>query len=528
MHSYKVIPLLLALAISCGDETPRPEPVIPDPPAPSLGSGCDILSMKIKAGDFDLRTEIDTENWGVTIYCYEEDEEFLSEATCELELSEGARVEPDPSVARNYNRKLTFVVTAADGSEAIYVVKKQVLERPSRPRKPVVMWIDSENSMFTLDTKEKIADAVMHAYNCGFSGIVMDIKSPASGDVLYRSDFLGYCPRLKKTDVPQDFDMLQELIDRCRERGMTISASVSIMTMPRPATEKGQAYFNENLASSLAKCYLPEVGIIDQKDDPSKAYDFLNPSSPKVHDYVIRMVTELATKYDLDGIALDYCRYPDMFSDFSDVSRAAFEEYIGAPVENFPEDIMVFPGTEKGQYAMGKLFKQWIKWRASVIQGYVRDCRDAIKAVNPSIKLEYWSEAWWWDSWMKGQNWASSKAGKPSGNAWAADDYMDTAFAEYLDIYHLGAYVSKVYGLGELYTIEFLLNYGKQRNAGACTLYASFGAYNANLNWTDATEFCYMNAEGVMIFELGSVRNRWGVYKKAIWKAMRKMGEYDD
>ena len=46
--------------------------------------------------------------------------------------------------------------------------------------------------------------------------------------------------------------------------------------------------------------------------------------------------------------------------------------------------------------------------------------------------------------------------------------------------------------------------------------------------YDSAEGFCYMNAEGVMIFELGSVRNRWGVYKKAIWKAMRKMGEYDD
>ncbi len=523
-HCSLLSAFVVLLAMGCSGKKESPEPA-PEP-QPVLSSECKILSMEITAGEWELQTAIDQESRAITIYCYDEDLSSLKSASCTLALSDSARVTPDPSVARNYTRHLTFVVTAEDGTEAVYTVSPEILPTPERPAKPVVMWIDAENSMQFLNTKAKIASEIQKAYNSGFSGIVVDVKSPVSGDVLYKSDFLGYCPHLLNTDVPQDFDFLQEIIDVCRSKGMTITASVSVMTMPRPATSIGQSYWEANLQGSLAKACLPG-GIINQADDPQKTHTFLNPSSDAVHDYVMRMVGELASKYDLDGIALDYCRYPDVYSDFSDTSRKAFEEYSGSVVENFPEDIMTFSGSERDTYVPGPSFKEWVKWRASVIQGYVKDCRETIKAIKPSIRLECWTEGWWWDCWAKGQNWASQKASLPSGTTWAADDYMETGYAEYLDIYHLGAYVETVRGFGSLYTMEYLLNYAKQRILGACTMYGSFGAYAEHLKWGDAAEYFYVNADGMMIFELGSVRNRWGTYRKAIWRGMRTLGEYD-
>ena len=521
-----VIPFLLLAIVAC-KPSPAPEPG-PGPvdPIDTLSSSCAILSMSVQAGEWTLECEVDTAEAKIALLYYEEDLTALKTATATVTLAEGAKITPDPSNEKDYRKMATFIVTAEDGTEKIYRVNPRLLPSPERPVKPVVMWVDAENSLQFLNTRSKVADVVKTAYRNGFSGIVMDVKSPANSDVFYTSEFLGYCTHIGNTDVPQDWDLLAELVEQCHKLGMTISASVSVMPFPRPASEKGQKYFDENLSEAVTMEYLPS-GIISAADDEEIKYVLLNPAHPATHDYMIRMVSELARNYDLDGMALDYCRYLDIRSDFSDYSRSGFEKWSGTPVENWPEDIMKYTNESRDSYYYGPRIKEWTKWRSSVIQGCVRDCRDAIKSINPSIKLEYWAEGWWWDCWRKGQNWASQSAKLPAGYTWAASDYMTTGFAEYLDIFHLGAYVEKVEGLYDQYTMQYLCNYGKSRIVEACALYGSFGAYVNGLDYSGATVFTYRNYDGMMIFELGSVRNRWSTYGKAIRRAMRLEGEYE-
>ena len=513
-------------ALSCRQDPPAPTPEPePEPVVEVKSSDCRIFAMSVEAGEWTLECEIDTVAGTIALPCFEEDLSSLKSTKGHVTLAEGANITPNPAVSKDYRKGATYIVTAEDGTEKIYTLSLKMLQTPERPAKPVVMWIDAENSCRLLNTRAKVADVVKTAWDNGFSGIVMDVKSPRSGDVLYTSSFLGYCPRLKETDIPQDFDLLQELVDRCHEQGMTITASVSVMTFPRPATLKGQDYFDNHLDGAICREFLPE-GIIDQREDPEASYIFLNPANPATHDYMIAMVSELARNYDLDGIALDYCRFPDVRSDFSETSRSAFEQWSGTPVENWPDDIIKYSTASRDSWYKCPRFKEWVKWRSSLIQGCVRDCRDAIKAINPSIRIEYWAEAWWWECWAKGQNWAAQKASLPSGYTWASEDYMTTGFADYLDIFHLGSYVHTVYGFVDQYTMEYLANYGKNRILDACTLYGSFGAYVNNLDYAGATILNYRTFDGVMIFELGSVKNRWGTYKNAIRRAMRLEGEY--
>ena len=517
--------LLLVLTACKPDPAAQPDPD-PTPVVPAKSAACAILSMSVQAGEWTLECEVDTLAGAVSLPYYEEDLTALKTATASVLLSPGASITPDPALEKDFRKISTFIVTAEDGTEKIYRVTPRLQPTPERPAKPVVMWVDAENSLQFLNTRSKVADVVQTAHRNGFSGIVMDVKSPANSDVFYTSEFLGYCTHIGKTDVPQDWDLLAELVDQCHRLGMTISASVSVMPFPRPASAKGQEYFDSHLSKAVTIEYLPD-GFVSAADDEEIKYVLLNPAHPATHDYMIRMVSELARNYDLDGIALDYCRYLDIRSDFSDYSRSAFENWSGTPVENWPEDILKYSNASRNSYSYGPRIKEWVKWRSSVIQGCVRDCRDAIKAIKPSIKLEYWAEGWWWDCWMKGQNWASQSAKLSSGYSWAASDYMTTGFAEYLDIFHLGAYVHKVEGVADEYTMQYLCNYGKTRVLDACTLYGSFGAYVEGLDYSGATVFTYRNYPGMMIFELGSVRNRWGTYGKAIKRAMRLEGEYE-
>lgn len=93
-------------------------------------------------------------------------------------------------------------------------------------------------------------------------------------------------------------------------------------------------------------------------------------------------------KYDLDGIILDRCRYDDygLESDFSDISKQKFEEYIGETVANFPADIMA-PGTDEIPSDQPVYFKKWLEFRAKVIHDFIVKAREKVKSVNNNIKF---------------------------------------------------------------------------------------------------------------------------------------------
>lgn len=101
---------------------------------------------------------------------------------------------------------------------------------------------------------------------------------------------------------------------------------------------------------------------------------FPDPANLEVVEFVVRAYVELATKYDLDGIGLDYVRYPSETAlNYDAINQAQIREKYGF-------DILV-PGPN--------LAADTAKWanvrehRAAAITSLVRRVRDAVKAVRP-------------------------------------------------------------------------------------------------------------------------------------------------
>ena len=47
---------------------------------------------------------------------------------------------------------------------------------------------------------------------------------------------------------------------------------------------------------------------------------YLDPGNPQTDNYLASIVREIVSRYDIDGIHLDYIRYPERASDFPDQS----------------------------------------------------------------------------------------------------------------------------------------------------------------------------------------------------------------
>lgn len=62
---------------------------------------------------------------------------------------------------------------------------------------------------------------------------------------------------------------------------------------------------------------LSSAGVTDIRNNPNDGiFPFLNPADAFVRQFVMDVVEEIVTKYDVDSFTLDYCRYQNYHSDF--------------------------------------------------------------------------------------------------------------------------------------------------------------------------------------------------------------------
>ncbi len=114
-----------------------------------------------------------------------------------------------------------------------------------------------------------------------------------------------------------------------------------------------------------------------QRNAAGKSLDWLNPAVESNADRELASLVEIAKTYPVDGIHLDYIRYPGVDADFSRASRAAFERASGRRVAAWPTDV------RNG----GDRAREFGEWRAAVITEFVRRVRRELNAARPGIQL---------------------------------------------------------------------------------------------------------------------------------------------
>ncbi len=141
------------------------------------------------------------------------------------------------------------------------------------------------------------------------------------------------------------------------------------------------------------------IGPVETRMAPSSAHSifaFASPADPRVWNYELGVVYEILARYDVDGIILDRTRYQDLSEDFSDLSRAAFERFIGHPVAHWPDDIYTY--VPRGYWVArrpGPLYRQWLGYRAHTIMSYTRAVTHLVRALRPRVAVAMYVGAWY-------------------------------------------------------------------------------------------------------------------------------------
>lgn len=370
------------------------------------------------------------------------------------------------------------------------------------PLKPRYIWVDaSSNSQDFFTDKSTIARDLALAKEAGFSDIVVDVRS-TTGDILYKS---SHCQLVESFNAwpitggakqtyyyDGSWDYLQEFINEGHKLGLRIHAGFNTMTggTTNGGAITGGASLNpagilfRDPAKREWATYRYNNGVpTNALDLPGESEKFFNPAHPEVQEYLCNLLKDLA-KYDIDGIVLDRGRYNDLYSDFSDLSRKQFEEYIGSKVTNWPADILpegstnAVLGSKYTQYT-----KLWLEYRAKVIYEFMEKAREAVKSVNPDIMFGVYVGAWYNSYYNTGVNWASKRYNAVANHSWATAKFSQYGYAALMDHILLGAYANPkaVTGTGE-WSMQGFCSQGKVKIGNDCPLVV--GGPDVDWRWT--------------------------------------------
>ena len=240
---------------------------------------------------------------------------------------------------------------------------------------------------------------------------------------------------------------------------------------------------------------------------------FANPSHPVVREHELKVVDEIVTNYDVDGIVFDRMRYPSLYADFSPLSRQQFEAYLGKKLEHFPGDIYTHDPVPRGSVIQGPYFKQWLEWRAQNIRTWLEAASKLIRSKRPTAKIGAYVGSWYGTYYTVGVNWACPDF--QPGYGWMSDTYSGTGYAPLLDWITTGCYhpvatreQAQMAGLNDNYTVQAAAELSSKAVGDETFLYAGLYVLDYRSSpeaFREAIRAARSYSQGVMLFDLSQL-----------------------
>jgi len=241
------------------------------------------------------------------------------------------------------------------------------------PRRPVdYLWVVRTSLL----EPAAVESVVARAQAMGVRGLLVQVVG--RGDAYYRSELL---PRPEALRL-EGYDPLGHLLPLAHAAGLEVHAWVNgllVWSGPRPprdprhvlnAHPEWVARLRDgrrlSALSARARARLGLEGV------------FLAPAHPGVRTWLARVVREVATRYPVDGVHLDYVRQPGVEVGFDPTTRALFALRHGAD----PARFAVLPAAERAA-----LEARWRHFQREQITALVAEVRDSLAAARPGLPL---------------------------------------------------------------------------------------------------------------------------------------------
>lgn len=113
-------------------------------------------------------------------------------------------------------------------------------------------------------------------------------------------------------DIDPDFDPLEDIVEKGHEAGLQVHAWVNATPMwsaTEPPEDPEHVFNTHGPKAKGTDRWLNKQ--VDGKERAGETLRVLDPGNPAATDYVVDGIASIVEEYDVDGINLDFVRYPD-------------------------------------------------------------------------------------------------------------------------------------------------------------------------------------------------------------------------
>ncbi len=259
----------------------------------------------------------------------------------------------------------------------------------------------------SLESRVRIAGMVAAARASGFNTLLVQVRG--RGDAYYRSTLEPRAAALRVQSP--DFDPLRDVVAMAHDSGLRVHAWVNTNLVSSaaelPAARDHLIYRHpdwlmvpRSLADEFAKIPAGSPEYVGRLARWTRAQAseieglYASPILPESSNHVVEIISELLSNYPIDGIHLDYARYPTDEFDYSPAALAAFREEV-APQLAESERRRLDRELQLDARAYADMFPaRWRDFRLSRLNAMVMRIRTAVKRQRPDAIL---SAALWPD-----------------------------------------------------------------------------------------------------------------------------------
>jgi uncharacterized lipoprotein YddW (UPF0748 family) len=252
---------------------------------------------------------------------------------------------------------------------------------------------------FDYKTAEDVEQIMADCADAGFNAVLFQVRGNATA--FYRSELEPWADELGGEDP--GFDPLALACEAAHERDMELHAWVNVMPAWRgvePPTNPKQLYNAR-----------PEWFWYDQHGKRQALqwfYVSVNPCLPEVRQYLVDVFREIVAGYDVDGLHLDYVRFPDeppAIPRGSDIDYPRDERTLAL----YKAATGLSPDDDDDA---------WDQWRTDQVTQLVIDIHDMMRRTKPRAALT--------------ASVGSTRGGKPrhyrDADRWVREALVDAAF----------------------------------------------------------------------------------------------------
>lgn len=338
----------------------------------------------------------------------------------------------DLETARNYLSESDIAFSLGEFEKSKYLIDltlesiktAQLNMMPSRVAEARGLYLDADSIP---KNKADITKLIKQIKDANFN--VIYPETFRRGYTIFDSSITKTDPSFKNLN----FDILHYLIEEAHENGLEIHPWIWTFRVKSP-----------DYGDPLLSKYPDLASIKENAGQIDREPLFFSPSSPQARELIAKMIKEMASNYDIDGILLDYIRF-DETNNEDILSKKYFRLYY---LDKY--------GIEPPYRIERKdpIFVEWQIWRENQVTEMVKLVSTQIRKINPKITIGaavFRTEGE--GRLIKMQDW----------RLWASNHYID--------------YICPMLYTNETYNLDWWIDSETDKDTRNDYLYTSLGAH---------------------------------------------------